>query len=160
MKKKLKMELPKKMIIPYYFTVKTLVMALKITSDSHNISHSSSILIFTPSHINIGIDRTDVNNFLKEMATIYARITNQYKFKCHTLFSASFYKLNDGDQRVDETEIFNILNNIRILTESDTNNVDFDFHSKLQIQIQETKDSGWIFDKIISMKISFHKTGE
>ena len=29
-----------------------------------------------------------------------------------------------------------------------------------QIQIQETKESGWIFDKINSMKIRFYKTGE
>ena len=29
-----------------------------------------------------------------------------------------------------------------------------------QTQIEETRESGWIFDKINSMKISFHKTGE
>ena len=29
-----------------------------------------------------------------------------------------------------------------------------------QIQIQETKENGWIFDKIKSMKLIFHKTGE
>ena len=29
-----------------------------------------------------------------------------------------------------------------------------------QIQIQETKELGWIFDKINSMKISFYETGE
>ena len=29
-----------------------------------------------------------------------------------------------------------------------------------QIQIQETRESGWLFDKINSMKISFYKTGK
>ena len=29
-----------------------------------------------------------------------------------------------------------------------------------QIQIQETKETGWMFDKINSMKTSFYKTGE
>ena len=29
------------------------------------------------------------------MAIIYARIINQYKFRYHTLFSASFYKINE-----------------------------------------------------------------
>ena len=29
-----------------------------------------------------------------------------------------------------------------------------------QIQIQETKESGWIFDKINSLRIRFYKTGE
>ena len=29
------------------------------------------------------------------MAIIYARLMNQYKFRYHTLFSASFYKINE-----------------------------------------------------------------
>ena len=29
------------------------------------------------------------------MAIIYARLINQYKFRYHTLFSASFYKNNE-----------------------------------------------------------------
>ena len=29
------------------------------------------------------------------MAIIYARLINQYKFRYHTLFSASFYKINE-----------------------------------------------------------------
>ena len=31
---------------------------------------------------------------------------------------------------------------------------------QISIQNQETKDSGWIFDKVNSMKISFHKSSE
>ena len=46
----------------------------------------------------------------------------------------------------------NINNN---LTESDIDNVDVRYQLEHQIQVQETKKSGWIFDKIISMKISF-----
>ena len=29
------------------------------------------------------------------MAIIYARLINQYKFRYHTKFSASFYKINE-----------------------------------------------------------------
>ena len=29
------------------------------------------------------------------MAIIYARLINQYKFRYHTLFSATFYKINE-----------------------------------------------------------------
>ena len=38
----------------------------------------------------------------------------------------------------------------------------FDVKSQLehQIQIQETKETGWIFDKLNSKKIKFYKTGE
>ena len=89
------------------------------------------------------------------MATIYARLINQCKFKNHILFSTSLYKINEGDQRSDETELFNNLNNNHILTETDTD--DIDVKSQIdQNQIRnkiETKGSGWIFDKINSMKI-------
>ena len=45
------------------------------------------------------------------MATIYARLINQYKFKYHILLSASFHKINEKDQRNHETELFINLNN-------------------------------------------------
>ena len=46
------------------------------------------------------------------------------------------------------------------LTENDINDMDIISQLEHQIQIQERKESGWIFDKIKSMKISFYKTGE
>ena len=52
------------------------------------------------------------------------------------------------------------MNNKNKLTESDIDNIDIKSQLEHQIQIQETKESGWIFDKIISMKIRFYKTGE
>ena len=39
------------------------------------------------------------------------------------------------------------------LTESDFSNIDVKFQFEHQIQIQETKDSGWIFDKNIWMRL-------
>ena len=44
---------------------------------------------------------------------------------------------------------------IHNLTESDIDNIDVKSQLEHQIQIQETKESGWIFDKINSMKLSF-----
>ena len=52
------------------------------------------------------------------------------------------------------------LNNNHKLTESDIDNIDVRSHLEQQIQIQGTKESGWIFEKFISMKIRFSKTGE
>ena len=46
------------------------------------------------------------------------------------------------------------------LTESDIDNVDVRSQLEHRIQVQETNESGWIFDKFNSMKISFFKTGE
>ena len=51
----------------------------------------------------------------------------------------------------------NINNN---LTEIDINYIDVKSQLEHQIQIQETKESGSIFDKINSMKIGFYKTGD
>ena len=58
------------------------------------------------------------------MATKYARLRNQYKFNYLSLFSASFYKINEEDQRSDETELFNNLNFNHNLTETDIKNID------------------------------------
>ena len=82
------------------------------------------------------------------MATIYARLINQYKFKHHILFSASFYKINEEDQRSDEIELSINLKINNNLTETDINNIDVKSQLEHQIQVQETKETGWIFDKI------------
>ena len=51
----------------------------------------------------------------------------------------------------------NINNN---LTETDINNIDVKSQLEHQIQIQKTKESGRIFDKINSMKRRLYKIGE
>ena len=58
------------------------------------------------------------------MATIYARLMNQYKFRYHILFSVSFYEINEEDQRRDEIELFFNLNINHKLTETDIDNID------------------------------------
>ena len=75
-------------------------------------------------------------------------------------FPASSYRINEEDQKSDESELFNNLNINQNLTESDINNFDVKSQLEHQIQIRETKYSGWIFGKINSMTIKFHKTGE
>ena len=97
---------------------------------------------------------------MKEISVIYARLLNQYIFKCHTLFSASVYKINEEDQRNNETELFINLNFKHNLTEFDIDIIDVRSQLEHQIQFQETKVSGWIFDKINSMKISFYKVAD
>ena len=108
----------------------------------------------------MGIETRYVDEILKEMPTIYARLINQYKFKYNKLFSASFYRNNKEDQRSDEIEVFINLKYIKNLTETDIINIDVKSQLEHRIQIQETKESVSIFDKINSMKIRFYKTGE
>ena len=46
------------------------------------------------------------------------------------------------------------------LIETDIKNIDVKSQLEHRIQNQETRESGWLFDKIDSMKIKIHKTGE
>ena len=153
-------ELAKMMINPYYFIDENLKNGFKINLECHNISHANSILTITPNFSEFGIEFSYINKIIKELSVIYARLINQNKFKWHTLFSASFYKTNEEDQRYNEIEIKMNLKINHNLTESDIDNIDVRSLLEHQIQIQETKESGWIFDKINSMKVSFCKTVE
>ena len=55
-------------------------------------------------YADFGIETKFFNKIPREMATIYARLINQYKFKCHIMFSAIFYKINEEGRRDKKTE--------------------------------------------------------
>ena len=153
-------ELAKLMINPYYFIDENLKIGFKINLESHNINHANSDLTITPNFTDFGIKFRYINKIIRELSVIYARIINQYKFKNHTLFSASFYKINEEDQRYNEIELYINLNINQKLTKSDIDNIDVRSQLDHQILVQENRESGCIFDKINSMKVSFYKTGE
>ena len=153
-------EVAKIMINPYYFNDENLKIGFKINLESHNFSHANSILTITPNFPDFGIEFRYINKIVKELSVIYARLINQYKFKYHTLISASFHKINEEYQRNNEIELYINLEINNNSTESDIDNIDIRSQLEQQIQVQETKDSGWIFDKINSMKISFYKATE
>ena len=67
------------------------------------------------------------------MATIFARLIKQFKIKYLIIFSASFYKISEEDQRRDIFEIFNNLNINHNLTENDIDKIDI--KSQLDHQI-------------------------
>ena len=70
------------------------------------------------------------------MATIYARLKDQYRYKYHSLFSASFYIFNEEDQRSDEIELHINLDINQISTQSDINNIEVKSQIEHQIQIE------------------------
>ena len=148
------------MINPYYFIDENLKIGFKINLESHIINHANSILTITPNFPEFGVEIRYINEIIKELSVIYARLINQYKYEYHTLFSASFYKINEEDQRYNEIEIYMNLKINHSLTESDIDNLDVRSQLELQIQIQDNKEFGWIFDKFNSMKISIYKTVE
>ena len=101
-----------------------------------------------------------INGLVKEMAFIYARLKNQYKFKYQCAFLCRFDKLDEDNVMLDEIELFINLKINHNLTERDLRNINFRWDLERQIQQQEMKDSGWRFDKVISMTIYFYKTQE
>ena len=94
------------MINPYHFTDEKLKIGFKINLDSHTVNHTKSLLTIEHHFPDFGIETRYNNKISKELANTYARLLNKYKFKNHTLFSASFYKNNEEDQRNDEIELF------------------------------------------------------
>ena len=80
------------MINPYYFFDENLKIGFKINLESHNINPANSIWTITPNYSEFGIEFRYINKIKKYLSVIYARLINQYKFKDHALFSASFYK--------------------------------------------------------------------
>ena len=158
--KQLNKELAKKMINPYYFTDRALQTGFKINLDSHNLHHANSKLTIIPNYPEFGIEVRYINKILKELAVIYARLINQYKFKYQTIFSARFDKQDEDGQLLDEIELFVNLNMNYNITQSDIDNIDIKSPLEHQIQKQEMKDSGCRFDKINSMTIYFYKTIE
>ena len=122
--KNLDEELAKKMINPYYFIEENLKIGFKINLEIHNINHANLLLNIILNFPDIGIETRCINKILKEKATFYARLIDQYKFKYHAIFSASFYKINEEDQRSDDIELFINLNINKNSTESDNDNID------------------------------------
>ena len=82
-------KLAKKMINPYKLIDENLKIGFKINLESHNINLANSILTIIPVYTDLGIETRYNNKILKEMATVYARLIDQYKFKNHNFFSAS-----------------------------------------------------------------------
>ena len=124
------------MINPYYFIDESLKIGFKIILKTHIISQANSILTITPNFPEFGIDLRYINKIIKELSVIYARLINQYRFKYHILFSSSFFKNNEEDQRNNEIELYIHLNINHKLTESDIDIIDVRSQLEHQIQVQ------------------------
>ena len=148
------------MLNPYYFTDNALRVGFNIKLDSHHINHANSKSTISPNYPEFGIEVRYINKIIKELSVIYARLINQYKFRYHIVFSATFDKQGEDNQVLDETELFINLKIKHSLTESDLDEIDVRSSLEHQIQQQKMKDSGWRFEKNNSMTVYFYKTGQ
>ena len=148
------------MFNPYYFTDNALRVGFNIKLDSHHINHANSKSTISPNYPEFGIEVRYINKIIKKLSVIYARLINQYKFRYHIVFSATFDKQDEDNQVLDETELFINLKIKHSLTESDLDEIDVRSSLEHQIQQQKMKDSGWRFEKNNSMTVYFYKTGQ
>ena len=118
-------ELAKRIKNPYFFTDRALQVGFNITLDSHHINHVHSKTTLISNFPEFGNELRYKNIILREMADIYARLINQYKFKHQAVVSARFDKQDEDNQALDETELFINWNINRNLTETDIDNNDF-----------------------------------
>ena len=76
------------------------------------------------------------------------------------MFSARSGKQDEDDWALDGNELRNTLNVNRNLTETHIDKIDVKTQLEQEVQNQETKDSGWRFDKTNSRTIYLYKTTE
>ena len=140
--KQLNKEIVKKMLNLYYFTDRALRVGFNIILDSHHINQANSKLTINPNYPEFVIEVRYIDEIMKEMAVIYARLINKYKCRYQKVFSARFHKQDEDNQVLDETELFINLNINHNLTESDLDKIDVKSSLEQPIQQQEMKDSG------------------
>ena len=94
------------------------------------------------------------------MAMIYARLIGQYKFKYQVVFSALFEKMNEFGYIENKTDMYISLKLNHVLTLSYLDNLTINSQVESQIENKQMIESGWVFDKLVSMTIYFYKTNE
>ena len=62
------------MTTTYYFTDRALRVGFLLNLDSHHINHANSKLTINPNHPEFGIETRYINQILKEMFVLYARL--------------------------------------------------------------------------------------
>ena len=145
--------------IEYKFTDDILNKIYDITVDRHHKKDLNSQITITSKFDNTGIEMYYIDKIFKEMAHIYAKYINQYKFKNQLYFMLLFYKFEeDGDIRT-EAEMTITLNMTNNLTQSEINNVNIQWDVEARKQNLEMRESGWVFQRVNSMTISFYNTG-
>ena len=65
------------MVLPYYFTDRSVKVRFKFNLDINHNNHANSKLTVTPNYPEFGIEVRYINNFIRELSVIYARLINQ-----------------------------------------------------------------------------------
>ena len=77
---------------------------LKINLDSHHINHLNSKITLSSTTEYNKIDMHLINDLVKQMSIVYARIIDHFKFKYQCVFLCRFDKQSEDKEIIDETE--------------------------------------------------------
>ena len=91
---------------------------------------------------------------------MYAKLINQYKFKYQLNFIVLFNKFGEEDEIISEIELPITLSITDNLTQSEIDNIIIQWTLENTIQAVEMEESGWNFQRINTLSISFYKSGE
>ena len=154
-----KKETKKNNKIEYKFTDETLDKIYDITIDRHHKKELNSQITITSKFDDTGIEMYFIDKIFKEMAHIYSQFINQYKFKYQLSFMLLFYKFGEDGDIGKEAEMTITLNMANNLTQTEIDNIDIQWDLEARKQNLEMRESGWNFQRVNSMTISFYNTG-
>ena len=92
---------------------------------------------------------------LEEIVHISAKLINQYIFKNKLTFLVLFNAFGEDNERMSDIELPNTLGYTRNLTQSELDNINFQWILENTIQSIEMKESRWNFQRINTMSTSF-----
>ena len=145
--------------IRYKFKDETLDKIYDITIDRHHNKELNSQITITSKFDNTGIEMYFIDKIFKEMAHIYSQFVNQYKFKYQLSFMLLFCKFEEDGDIIKEAEMTVTLKMTNNLTQSEIDNVNIQWDLETRKQNLEMQESGWVFQRVNSMTISFYNTG-
>ena len=109
--------------IEYKFTDDIFNKIYDITVDRHHKKELKSQITITSNFDDTGIEMHYINEIFKEMAHIYAKYINQYKFKYQLSFMLLFNKFEEDGDIEKELEMTITLNMVKHLTQSELENI-------------------------------------
>ena len=96
-----------------------------------------------------------IDKIFKEMSHIYAKFIKQYEFKYQLSSMLLFYKFEEDGEIIREAETSINWSMITNLTQSEIDNVNIQWDLEARKQNLEMRESGWIFQRVTSMTISY-----
>ena len=123
-----------------------------ITKDSHHSEHANSTKTIVSKIDTFGIDITHINNILKEMSHVYAKIIKRNYFKYQYTSIVVFDKFGEDNEIINQIELPITLSIAHNITKSGIETINNHWTLENRIQSAEAQESVWNFQRINTKK--------